>query len=164
MRSGHRSGEPPGARRLPRGLSYAEVLFALSILSVGILGTTGAAGTAALNIFQGGRETVAAEQAQAMLERIRNAASYEDLLSYADAPPAGATAPRPAYVDANRAAWVAALQASFPGAEGQVQASIGITQAGALPNRLATITVSVDVPGRLGWRPPTFVTQVAEWP
>jgi len=99
---------------LGRGFSYAEVLFAVSILSVGILGTAGAMSTAALDVYQGGRETVAAQQSQALMERIRNAASYEDLLSYADAPPAGATAPRPDYVDDNRDAWVAAAQAAFP--------------------------------------------------
>jgi len=151
-------------RRLGRGFSYAEVLFAVSILSVGILGTAGAMSTAALDVYQGGRETVAAQQSQALMERIRNAASYEDLLSYADAPPAGATAPRPDYVDDNRNAWVAAAQAAFPGGQDQVQGRVTITQQGIVPNRLATITVSLDVPGRTGWAAPAFVTQVAEWP
>ena len=147
-----------------RGISYVEILFAMVILSVGILGVAGAVSTAALDIYGAGRETAAAQQAQAIIERIRNAASYEDLLSYADNPPAGATSPRPAYVTQNRNTWLAALQT--PGAPGGLlgSGSIAITQQGTIPNRLALITVSVDWRGRTGPGPLTFVTRVTEWP
>ena len=155
---------PRRARRAPRGISYVEVLFAMFILSVGIVGAYGAVGSAALDIYYGGRETVVAERAQAILERMRNAGSYEDLLSYADIPPAGASSPRPSYVEANRAAWLAALQTTGPDGIGPAQGSIAITHLGVVPNRLAVITVSIDWPGRRGSAPPTFVTQVAEWP
>ncbi len=153
---------PP--RRSPRGMSYIEILIATLVLTVGILGAFGALTTAALDIYGGGRETGATEQAQAILERIRNTASYEDLLSYADVPPAGATSPRPAYVTQNRNSWLAALAGPAPGGLPQGQGTIAITQQGAVPNRLAVITVSVDWAGRTGPTPPTFVTQIAEWP
>ena len=152
------------ASRPQRGMSYIEVLIAMLVLMVGILGAFGALTTAALDIYGGGRETGATEQAQAILERIRNAASYEDLLSYADVPPAGATSPRPGYVTQNRDAWLASLDAATPGGLPQGRGSITIAQQGALPNRLAVITVSVDWSGRTGPNPPTFVTQLAEWP
>lgn len=148
---------PAGAR----GLSYVEILLAGALLTVGMLGALGAVSTAGLDIFYGGRETLASEQAQAMLERIRNAASYPDLLSYADTAPAGATAPAPTYVTQNRATWLAALQAS---ALGGGTGRITITQQGAAPSRLATLSVTVDWAGRLGPAPPTVVTQRAEWP
>ena len=120
--------------------------------------------TAALDIYYGGRETIASEQGQAILERIRNAASYDDLLSYGDTPPAGATSPRPAYVQQNRDAWLSALQAGGSGTLGQGQGRINITDQGIVPNRLATITVSIDWSGRAGSTAPTFVTRVSEWP
>lgn len=152
-----------GSKR-DRGISYIEILFAMVILTLGILGVAGAVSTAALDIYYGGRETVATEQAQAILERIRNAASYDDLLSYADAPPAGATTPRPAYVAQNLAGWRAGLQAGTPGGIAQGQGLVTITDQGAIPNRLALISITIDWPGRAGAAPPTFVTQVAEWP
>ncbi len=152
------------AHRSPRGMSYIEVLIATLVLSVGIMGAFGAVTTAAFDISGGGRETVATEQAQGMLERVRNAASFEDLLSYADAPAAGATYPRPAYVTQNRDTWLAALNAGTPGALPQGRGGITIAQQGVVPNRLAVVTVSVDWSGRTGPTPLAFVTQVAEWP
>lgn len=152
------------ARTRQRGSSYIEILVATTVLTIGIIGVFGAVSTAALDIYYGGRETIASEQAQAILERIRNAASYEDLLSYADTPPPGATSPRPAYVQQNRTAWLTALQAGGSSGIGQGQGSITMSQQGIVPNRLATITVSVDWSGRAGANPPTFVTQVSEWP
>lgn len=137
---------------------------AMTILTVGIIGAFGAVTTAALDIYYGGRETIASEQAQAILERLRNAASYEDLLSYADTPPAGATSPRPTYVQQNRAAWLSALQAGGGSGIGNGQGSITITQQGTIPNRWAVITVTVDWAGRTGASPPTFVTRLTEWP
>lgn len=152
------------ARRPPRGMSYIEILIAMLVLSVGLLGAVGAVTTAAFDMTAGGRETVATEQAQAILERIRNAPSFEDLLSYGDTPPAGATSPRPAYVTQNRDAWLAALSGAPPGGLPQGLGSITIAQQGGVPNRLAIVTVSVDWSGRTGPAPLVFVTQIAEWP
>lgn len=143
------------------GFSYIEILLAATILTIGMLGALGALSTAGLDIYYGGRESMATEQAQAMLERIRNAASYADLLSYADAPPTGATTPAPAYVTQNLTTWRAVLSAS---ALGGGQGRITITQTGTAPSRLATITVAVDWASRAGAAPPTVVTQLAEWP
>ena len=154
----------PREDRWSRGISYIEILFAIVVLAIGILGVAGALTTAALDIYGGGRETAAAEQAQAIIERLRNAASYDDLLSYADNPPAGATSPRPAYVTQNRNAWLAALQSPAAGGSGPGQGSISITQLGIVPNRLARITVTVEWPGQTGASPISFVTQVTEWP
>ncbi len=162
-RSGEKRLNPP-AESSERGISYIEILVATAVLTVGILGAFGAVSTATLDIYYGGRETFASEQAQAILERLRNAASYEDLLSYADTPPPGATSPRPAYVQQNRAAWLAVVQAAGPGALGEGRGSITITDTGIVPNRLATVTVSIDWSTRAGLAPPTFVTQVSEWP
>ncbi len=134
------------------------------VLTIGILGVAGAVTTAAMDIHGGGQETAATEMAQAMLERIRNAGSYEDLLSYADTPPAGATSPQPAYVTQNRNAWLAALYSRSSGGVGQGQGRITITSQGAIPNRLAFVTVSVDWGGRTGPNPLTLVTRVTEWP
>jgi hypothetical protein len=150
--------------RWSRGITYVEILFAIVVLAVGILGVAGALTTAALDIYGGGRETAATDQAQAIIERIRNAASYDDLLSYADTPPAGATSPRPAYVTQNRNAWLAALQSPAAGGSGPGQGSIAITQQGIIPNRLARITVTVQWPGQTGGAPISFVTQMTEWP
>ena len=147
-----------------RGASLIEILLAMTLLTVGIIGAFGAVSTAALDIYGGGRETFSSEQAQAILERIRNASSYEDLLSFADTPPPGATSPRPNYVEQNRTAWLSTLQAGASGANGQGQGTITITQQGTIPNRLATVTITVDWPTRTGPRPLTFVTQVSEWP
>src|SRR3972149_770856 len=150
--------------RAARGFSATQVLVALLVLTIGILGAYAAVSTAALDIYQGGHGALPAEEAQAMLERIRNAASYEDLLSYADVPPAGATSPRPAYVTQNRDNWQAALVPPAAGGPPPGQGRITITQQGAAPGRLAVITVSVDWSGRTGMTPPAFVTQLAEWP
>lgn len=157
--------EPGGGKRwlagrAQRGLSYMEVLLALVILTVGLVGGLGAVSTAALDIYAGGRESVATGQAQAILERIRNAASYEDLLSYADVALAGATTPRPLYVTQNRAAWLAALQADPLGGQGRIT----IGQQGVAPNRLALVTITIDWPGRTGPNPLTVATQIGEWP
>ena len=151
-------------RSRTRGMSLIEILLAMTVLTVGIIGAFGAVGTATLDIYEGGRETIASEQAQAILERIRNAASYEDLLSYGDTPPAGATSPRPAYVQQNRDTWLSALQAGGGSGIGNGQGSITITQQGTIPSRLAVITVTVDWSGRTGASPPTFVTRLTEWP
>lgn len=155
---------PPKPSNKEQGVSYVEILLAMTLLTVGIIGAFGAVSTAALDIYDGGRETFASEQAQAILERMRNSASYEDLLSYADNPPPGATSPRPNYVDQNRAAWLSTVQAGASGANGQGQGSITVAQQGTIPNRLATVTVTVDWPRRTGPTPLTFVTQVTEWP
>jgi Tfp pilus assembly protein PilV len=156
-----RSSFPIGS---PKGISYIEILLATVILTIGILGVAGAVTTAALNIHGGGQETAATEMAQAMLERIRNAGSFEDLLSYADTPPGGATSPRPAYVTQNRNAWLAALQSQASGGVALGQGRITITSQGVIPNRLALVTVSVDWATRTGPNPLTSVTRVTEWP
>ena len=146
------------------GMSYIEILFAMVVLVIGVLGVAGAVTTAAMDIRGGGQETAATEMAQAILERLRNAGSYEDLLSYADTPPAGATSPRPAYVTQNRAAWLAALQSQAFGGVALGQGRITITSQGVIPNRLAFVTVSVDWATRTGPNPLTLVTRVTEWP
>ncbi len=162
-KSGARTGRARAAAP-QRGSSYIEILIAATVLTIGIVGVFGAVSTAALDIYYGGRETIASEQGQAILERIRNAASYDDLLSYADTPPAGATSPRPAYVQGNRDAWLTALGPGGSSGIGRGQGTIIIAQQGTVPNRLATITVGVDWAGRKGPSPPTFVTRVSEWP
>lgn len=134
------------------------------LLTIGILGVAGAVTTAALDIHGGGQETAATEMAQAMLERIRNAGSFEDLLSYADTPPAGATTPQPAYVAQNRNTWLTALQSKGAGGVALGQGGITITQQGMIPNRLAFVTVTVDWSGRRGPNPLRLVTRVTEWP
>jgi len=141
----HPFGSRPGKGQWEQGISYVEILFALVVLSIGILGVAGALTTATLDIYGGGRET-------------------DDLLSYADPPPAGATSPRPAYVAQSRNAWLAALQNPNSGGSGPGQGSIAITQQGLVPNRLARVTVTVEWPGQTGGAPISFVTQVTEWP
>lgn len=158
------SNRKPSAKSRQRGISLIEVLWASMILAVGIIGAFGAVTTAAFSIYDGGRETIAGEQAQAILERIRNAASYEDLLSYGDSPPAGATTPTPDYVQQNRNAWLAGLQLGGASGIGKGRGSIAISQQGGIPNRLAAITVTVDWDGRKGPNPLTFVTRLSEWP
>lgn len=147
------------------GFSYLEVLIAGAVLSLGIMGVFGAMSRAVLDISQGGRETIAAEQAQAILERIRNAATFEDLLSYADTPPAGATSPRPAYVQQSRDAWLSALSAGTPGGLGQGQGRITIAPPdGVAPSRMARVTVNINWIMQTGPAELSFATRVSEWP
>ena len=57
------------------------------------------------NIFSASDETKGAILAQHAMEQIKNAPSFNDMLSFADNPPAGATQPRPAYIATQRTNW-----------------------------------------------------------
>ena len=154
----------PRSRRAPRGFSYVEVLIAIVVLTVGMLGAMVAMGLARRQVSSGGRETVAAELARTILEQMRNASTYDDMLSYADEPPPGATSPRPEYVREHLEEWRGGSAGAGAGPPPGPGPSITIAQEGVPPNRLATITVGVDWPGRTGASAPGFVTKVAEWP
>jgi hypothetical protein len=143
-----------------RGFSTIETLVATALFTAALVGLFAAVGTAGLHVYFGGRESLAGEQAQAMVARIRNAASFQDLLSYADDPARGAATPRPGYVEDNRVVFRSVLHA---GGIAPDQARITVSEEGTAPNRLARISVSVDWPGRIGTSAPTFVTHIAEW-
>jgi len=145
------------------GFTLTEVLIAASILVVAVLGIAALFPVAHKNIFSASEETKAATLAQDIMEQIRNAPSFNDMLSFADSPPAGATSPRPAYVTAQRAAWSTKVANAAPNGEGLPagNGAIGITTTGASPHRRATITVTMDWRGR-NCPPVSLVTQISE--
>jgi Tfp pilus assembly protein PilV len=145
------------------GFTLTEILIAASILVVAVLGIATLLPTASNNIFVASEETKAAILAQDLMEQIKNAPSFNDMLSFADSPPPGATDPRPAYIANQRAAWqtkvanAASNGEGLPGGNG----AITITTTGAGPHRRATITVTVDWRGRK-CPPVSLVTQGSE--
>ncbi len=156
----------PGFKYVPGqgGFTLAEVLIAASILVVAVLGIAALFPVARNNIFFASEETKAATLAQDMMEQIRNAPSFNDMLSFADNPPAGATSPRPAYVTAQRAAWstkVANAASNGEGLPGGNGAIVIPTPSGTAPHRRATITVTIDWRGR-NCPPVSLVTQISE--
>jgi type IV pilus assembly protein PilV len=145
------------------GFTLTEILVAAFILVVAVLGIAALLPTASNNIFVASEETKAAILAQDLMEQIRNAPSFNDMLSFADTPPAGATDPRPAYISNQRAAWSTKVANAAPNGEGLPGGSgaITITTTGASPHRRATITLTIDWRGR-NCPPVSLVTQDSE--
>jgi len=145
------------------GFTLTEILIAASILLVGVLGIAALLPTGSTNIFVASEETKAAILAQDLMEQVRNAPSFSDMLSFADTPPAGATNPRPAYISNLLTAWrtkvanAAANGEGLPGGSG----AITMTTTGTGPHRRATITLTMDWRGRK-CPPVSLVTQVSE--
>ena len=149
-------------RDLRKGVSSFDAILLTSLLFVGSLSVAGGATSGALRISLRHAEDVEAEQAQTIMQRIRSAATFEDLLSYADAPPPEATSPRPPYVEVTRETWYAALQGRRPGRGSLGKGQITITQRGNAPNRLAIIEVRIEPLRRSGSAPMSLVTFRAE--
>jgi prepilin-type N-terminal cleavage/methylation domain-containing protein len=145
------------------GFTMTEVLLASSILVVVLLGIAALFPLAYNNIFYASQETKAATLAQDMMEQIKNAPSFEDMLSFADNPPAGATHPRPAYIATQRANWHSRAANAAPNGEGLPggNGSVNINAAGTSPHRRATVTVTMDWTGRKGSLV-SLTTQIAE--
>jgi len=145
------------------GFTLVEVLVASSILVVVLLGIAALFPLAYNNIFYASQETKAAILAQDMMEQIKSAPSFEDMLSSADNPPSGATHPRPAYIATQRANWHSKVANATPQGEGLPggNGSINITVTGTTPHRWATVTVTMDWTGRKG-APVSLTTQISE--
>jgi type IV pilus assembly protein PilV len=125
-----RTPQPPGVRQ--RGLSLIEVLVAVVIISLGLLGMAGLQASSMRGSQSAVYRAQAVQFAADMAERMR--ANLGDSRNYALA--LGASAPTGANVlDLDRADWLARL-ATLPGGLG----SIAIDAV----NNIATITVQWD--------------------
>jgi prepilin-type N-terminal cleavage/methylation domain-containing protein len=145
------------------GFTLTEVLVASSILVVAVLGIAALFPVAYNNIFSASQETKAAILAQHMMEQIKNAPSFNDMLSFAENPPTGATHPRPAYIATQRANWHSKAANATPQGEGLPggNGNITITATGGSPHRLAAVTITMDWTGRKG-PPVSLITEIAE--
>lgn len=142
------------------GFTLTEVLLTTFILVVVLLGIAAIFPMGYTNIFNASEETKAAVLAQDMMEQIKKAPSFPDMLSFADAPPAGATSPTPNYITTLRDNWTARLASANQGLPGG-NGTINIAVVGASPSRRATISVTVDWSGRKS-APGTLTTQICE--
>ncbi len=145
------------------GFTLTEVVLASSILVVAVLGVAALLPLAYNNIFYASQETKATILAQDLMEQIKNAPSFNDMLSFADNPPAGATHPRPAYIATQRANWHSKAANADPHGEGLSggNGSVDITATGGSPCRVATITITMDWTDRKG-PPASLTTEIAE--
>ncbi len=149
-------------RNHPKGVSSLDGMLLTALLLMGGLGLAGGVTSGAVSISLGRAGDVEAEYAQSIMQRIRAAATFEDLLSYADAPPPEATSPRPPYVELTRQTWYAALQGERPGRLGLGKGQIRIRQQGSAPNRLAIIEVRIEPLRPSGSAPLSLVSFRAE--
>ena len=145
------------------GFTMVEVLITCFILVVVLLGIAALFPLAYNNIFYASQETKAAILAQDMMEQIKSAPSFEDILSFAETPPTGATHPRPSYVATQRANWHSKAANATPQGEGLPggNGTIDISVSGTSPHRRATATVSMDWTGRKGSLV-SLTTQISE--
>ena len=145
------------------GFTLVEVLLASSILVVGLLGIAALFPLAYNNIFYASQETKAAFLAHDLMEQVESASSFEDVLSFGDNPPTGATHPRPAYIATQRANWHSKAANAVPHGGGLPggNGTIDVTVIGTSPHRRATITVTMDWMGRKGV-PVSLTTQISE--
>lgn len=122
----------PSAARRQRGLSMIEILVAIVVLSIGLLGLAGLQATSLRTsqsaLYRSQAATFAEDMAERMRANLGGARAYE--LDIDAAAPTGAT-----IADRDRAEWLARL-ATLPAGDG----AIGIDAV----NRTVTITVRWD--------------------
>ncbi len=117
-RDRHRLGSP----RRCAGVSLVEVLVALLVLSIGLLGLANLQLTAIRNAHSAHLRSQASILAQDILDRIRanraNATAYA--IDLAASPPTGSTLP-----EQDLSAWLGSLAANLPDGDGAVAVTAG---------------------------------------
>lgn len=127
-RDGHRHGPPRGSA----GVSLVEVLVAVLVLSIGLLGLANLQLTAIRNAHSAHLRSQASILAQDILDRIRanraNATAYD--IDLAASPPTGSSLP-----EQDLKAWLDSLASSLPEGDGAVDVTAGSP---------ATVTVTIQ--------------------